>query len=313
MRRSQILLLALLSGVGTLALLQFTRSPEVVVQTVASSDRINVLVYSRDLPRGTLLDESSVRWQEQLISAAPADGVTSTASRPEVPPAFLDKLLRRDVLAGEAVSNSAIVDGIAGFMSMTLQPGRRAVGINVAAQQLAGGFILPEDRVDVIHTLREDTDGDGQDENVTRFILENLRVLAIGETPSTRTTARTADEQASQTINDSSNSLIGPTVTLEVSDEEAEVLFAALADGDISLALRALDDQGPSRIVPVETEETAAPAKPAAQTQTSAATSEPAPLRARVVEPETLRIRIIGSGSTRYEDVALTTPGADGE
>ena len=45
--------------------------------------------------------------------------------------------------------------------------------------------------------------------------------------------------------------MTGDTITLEMTEEEAEVLFSALASGQVSLALRSIDDHGPSRVVSI--------------------------------------------------------------
>ena len=252
MRRVMILLFALLAGMGTLILLEYRQpEPSVTLVSEQADETGRVLVYSRDLPRGTRVDETGVTWQEQLRSAVSQDAIISTVENPSFPTSLEDKLLRRDVLTNEPVRLTALVDGESGFMALTLNPGMRAVGMSVTQQRLAGGFILPEDRVNVLHTTTGDLDGDGRSSNYTQTILENIRVLAVGSTPSSRITFQTASQQAQATAQQPSTTMLGETITLEMSDEEASVLFTAMASGQISLALRALDDHGPSRVASV--------------------------------------------------------------
>jgi pilus assembly protein CpaB len=82
--------------------------------------------------------------------------------------------------------------------------------------------------------------------------------IAVGDTPTSRVAFRTAEEQATDTPSDVN--LKGDTITLQLTDAEAEVLFTALASGQVSLALRAIDDHGPSRIVSLVGFEGSAPA-----------------------------------------------------
>lgn len=326
MRRSRILLLAVLSGIGTLGLLQYARMAEQKTQQEQNlpPTTSRVLVFAADLPRGTLVDGSSLRWQEQLISAVPAGAITASSPGAGFPSGVTDKLLRRDVLAGEPVNSEVFVDGPAGFMSLTLRPGMRAVGIPVTAQKLAGGFILPDDRVDVIHTLDGDFDGDGRASSYSQTILQNVRVLAVGTTPSGRVTNRTAGEQAEDDGTQSDVTLEGETITLELGEAEAAILMSALANGQLSFALRALEDSGPSGIASIagfekgpeeapqdDTAEvaTAAPAATDAAPATPAAAPAPAPAAvAAPDEPDKVTIRFVEGGTTRFEDVL-----ADGE
>ena len=66
-------------------------------------------------------------------------------------------VVRAPILAGQPIVSTAIVHGdAAGFMAAMLTPGMRAVSIVICAESGAGGFILPNDRVDVILTRKFD-------------------------------------------------------------------------------------------------------------------------------------------------------------
>lgn len=265
MRRSLILVLALLAGLATLMLLQFGRQqPTETASPTAKSDTVHVLVFSRDLPRGTVIDDAGLSWQLQLRTAVPPEAIQSEQAGADFPEDLLGRLLRRDVLTGELVRPANFVEGAAGFMALALSPGKRAVGIAVTPQKLAGGFILPDDRIDIIHTSSGDFDRDGQAGTLSQTILENIRVLAVGETSTSRITFQTADQQDAAETQKSDVNVMGETITLEMSETEAEVLFSAMSSGQVSLALRALDDHGKSRIVSTLGFEAAQAASPAA-------------------------------------------------
>lgn len=304
MRRILIILFALTAGLGTLVLLEANRPEPVAVDTMPSpqNDTVQVLVYAQNLPRGTLIDAASLQWQEQLRSAVSSEALTTESLDAEFPEDVLNKLVRRDILQGEWIRRADLLDKSSSFMALTLAPGTRAVGLAVTTQKLAGGFILPEDRIDIIHTVSGDFDNDGRQGSISQTILENVRVLAVGDTPASRVAFRTAEEQA--VANTSDVNLKGDTITLQLTDNEAEVLFTALASGQVSLALRAIDDHGPSRIVSLVGFEGTAPA-PAPQPLL------PQPPEAPVIdltandaaEPPKRLVRLISGGTTSFVDI----------
>ena len=114
------------------------------------------------------------------------------------------------------------------FMSSILPSGKRAIATQISADTSAGGFILPNDFVDVIMTRR--TKDGGADEFITETILGNVRVLAIDQT--------VKEEDGRQVV-------VGKTATLELAPEQAEVLTLAEQMGEMSLALRSLADAAP--------------------------------------------------------------------
>ena len=84
--------------------------------------------------------------------------------------------------AGEPLRRDRLVKGPhSGFLAAILSKGSRAVAINIDTQgsSEAGGFILPNDRVDVIHIFQDE--GAVRNSFVSQTILTNIRVLAIGQ------------------------------------------------------------------------------------------------------------------------------------
>ena len=138
--------------------------------------------------------------------------------------------MRAPILSGQPISTVAVVHGEkSGFMAATLTDGMRAVSIPISVDSGAGGFILPNDRVDVILSRRE-KNGDqsnGSDSVRSEIILSNIRVLAIDQTPREK---------------DGQNTVLGKTATLELKPAQAETLARARQSGTISLALRSLAD-----------------------------------------------------------------------
>ena len=163
------------------------------------------------------------------MAAVAADAVPATfIARTERPEAFSEvtgQYANRPISAGEPIADRALTQEPKGFLAATLAPGKRAVAINVNAQSTAGGFILPNDRVDVLHTLKDTRSREGSEVR-SRAILRDVRVLAIDQT--------TQDTE--------SGTVVGKTATLELTETQVEAVTAAEATGTISLSLRPLDE-----------------------------------------------------------------------
>jgi len=117
-------------------------------------------------------------------------------------------------------------------MAAILPSGKRAVATTITPETGAGGFILPNDHVDVVHSHR-DKDAEkasgGGEVNVSEIILTNVRVLAIDQN---------VEEKNGQKV------VVGKTATLELTPSQVEVLTQAQGTqgGTISLALRSITD-----------------------------------------------------------------------
>jgi pilus assembly protein CpaB len=134
-------------------------------------------------------------------------------------------VVRAPLASGQPISNTSIVHAdAASFMSASLTPGMRAVSITISTDTGAGGFILPNDRVDVVLTMKIS-------ESPARFkattILDDTRVLAMDQT---------YKEDKDQKV------VLAKTATLELTQDQAELVAKAQASGTLSLALRALGD-----------------------------------------------------------------------
>jgi pilus assembly protein CpaB len=118
-----------------------------------------------------------------------------------------------------------------GFMAAILPKGMRAVAVDITAVSSAGGFILPDDRVDVVLTRRERSGPSGAENTASDTILRNVRVLAVDQS---------VDEKADTKV------ILGKTATLELSEAQAETLEQAKQLGTVSLTLRSIRDSDSS-------------------------------------------------------------------
>jgi pilus assembly protein CpaB len=141
-------------------------------------------------------------------------------------------MVRFSFVAGEPIRREKLIQaGGSGFMSALLPTGMRAIAISIdnRGSNSAGGFILPNDRVDVIRTYRDEeaTRAQGGDVYVSETILRNIRVLAIGQNIQEKDGQRT---------------VVGETATLELDPRQSEMIALAQRIGQLSLALRSMAD-----------------------------------------------------------------------
>jgi pilus assembly protein CpaB len=107
-----------------------------------------------------------------------------------------------------------------------LTKGMRAISVAISARSSAGGFILPDDRVDVILTKKGSVSGQSTVKSET--VLANVRVLAVNQT------FRQAADGEAVTIEN------GQTATLELTPQESEIIAQIESTGELSLALRSI-------------------------------------------------------------------------
>ncbi len=185
----------------------------------------DVLVAAIDMPMGQVLRAADLRWQPWPDGAV-ANGYMTRKINPKALEETVGASVRSGFLTGEPIRAQKLVRPESGFMAAILPPGMRAVAIVTDSRgtNSAGGFILPNDRVDVIMVRKGD-----EDNFLTETVLSNVRVLAI--------------DQQIEEAPDGSKSVIGTTATLELTPDQSKVMTVAQQMADrISLALRSVAD-----------------------------------------------------------------------
>lgn len=228
---------AVLVAVLVAMLVQVTLGGKKPEQVVAEA-KVQVLVANADLRAGRELKEGDIRWQDWPQSSLFPGAVTREGE--QKPGEALSGRLARDVAKGEPVMKSALLAQAKGnLVAVRLDPGMRAVAIEVSASSMVGGFIGPGDFVDVILTYRATVNNNDEnpriqkmielnlDKMATETILQNVKVLAIDQT---------AERPEEDKIK------VGKTVTVAVYPEDAERLSLAAELGELTLALRGVGD-----------------------------------------------------------------------
>ncbi len=216
---------------------------QVEAQTREENQLSEVLVYNKTLVRGTKISSSDMSWVLRTKTDIPTGAILRDAS-PTAPRDLQDKFLTNSVNEGDIARFDAVLESTAGFMALAIQPGLRAIAVRTSAVQIAGGFVQPDDRIDIIHTLVvvSDAEGQGAAEGVSETILRNVRVLAVGDVPTGAVVAKTASQQASD--REKLNKKVADkaeTITLELSEEQANLLYEATTTGSLTFALRPVE------------------------------------------------------------------------
>jgi pilus assembly protein CpaB len=226
--RIVVLTIALSAGGFAAYLARGTDTTPRPVEPVAQLPTTEILVAKSDLGLGQLVKPEDLQWQIWPASSASANLITR-AGRAEAVQDIAGSIVRAPFIAGEPIREQKLVKANgSGFMAAILPTGMRGISTEISPETGAGGFILPNDRVDVLLSKREKNPNDKLPDIVSsEIILTNIRVLAIDQAPKEK---------------EGSNSLVGKTATLEMKPDQAETLGRARQSGTIQLALRSITD-----------------------------------------------------------------------
>jgi pilus assembly protein CpaB len=232
MNTARIVVLTIAVGAGGIAayLASGSDSTPPPAAPVAQLQTVDVLVAKADIGLGQTVTPGDMQWQTWPAATA-SNTFIRRNERPDATTQIAGSIARAPFIAGEPIREAKLVraDG-SGFMAAILPTGMRAVSTEISAETGAGGFILPNDRVDVLLTRREKNPNPAAgaaDIVVSEIILANIRVLAIDQAPKEK---------------EGQNSVVGRTVTLELKPEQTATLAAARQAGTLSLALRSIAD-----------------------------------------------------------------------
>jgi pilus assembly protein CpaB len=232
MYTARIVVLLIAIGAGGIAAYLASgvqRQAPAPVEPVAQLQTVDVLVAKNDINLGQTAKPEDLQWQTWPQGTASSTFI-KRSDRPDAIEQIAGSIARTPILAGEPIREQKLVKGAgSGFMAAILPSGMRAISTEITAETGAGGFILPNDRVDVVLTRRnKNPDRPNLPDIVeARVILPSIRVLAIDQAPKEK---------------DGQNAVVGKTVTLELKPEQIPLLAAARQAGTLSLALRSITD-----------------------------------------------------------------------
>uniref|UniRef100_E6VK27 Flp pilus assembly protein CpaB n=1 Tax=Rhodopseudomonas palustris (strain DX-1) TaxID=652103 RepID=E6VK27_RHOPX len=233
MNTARIVVLTIAVGAGGVAAYLASTAgpqPQAPAEPVARMQTVEVLVAKNDIPLGQAVAPGDLQWQTWPSATASSHFIRRN-DQPNATTDLAGSIARSPFIAGEPIREQKLVKANgSGFMAAILPSGMRAISTEISPETGAGGFILPNDRVDVILSKREkNSDRPSGEQIVSEIILSNVRVLAVDQT---------IEEKNGQKV------VVGKTATLELKPEQAEYLARARQSGTLALALRSLADAG---------------------------------------------------------------------
>lgn len=247
------LVIALIFAFGVTTILSNDDQPQqqpVVLQappTMAEPkvEKVQIFVAQKDIPIGAVIQQTDYDikpWPQHLLppGAMIFGGDTS--------PKIEGMIARTPIVKDEPLLLSKLRNpNDPSYIVGQLGEGMRAITIPTNLTSSIAGFIAPGDKVDVIFTFElvksavqggdvSATKGSGEDRNVsfTEVLLPNVKVLAVD----TRVTAAAPVNQQ-----EGQPTPIPGSVTLEVTQRDAQKLKLAQKMGELTLVLRSVKDK----------------------------------------------------------------------
>ncbi len=234
LRRNILLVIGLLALLSGAALSAFWVAGETAADRSAAPrpQGVSVLAALHPVATGTLLRPEDMSWIEV---ASPEAGKNLIVRSAGAEAEYVGALARRDFRAGEPFSADDLLKSAdRSFLAAVLGPGKRAVTLAVEAQQTASGLILPGDRVNVILTQNLGAATDAGRRSVAETVLSDIRVVAVEQTLSASAKPLIPERGLVQELR------APRTITLEMSEQDAQRLLVATQLGKVNLAVRAL-------------------------------------------------------------------------
>ena len=217
---------------------QFDNLDRIEAELYAGARKTPVVVASRDIPAGTVIvkdDLASISLYENAKpeGVIPVDDVMLLLNRK-----LLWPVKAKTPIVWSQIEGS---EGRRGGLSPIIKHRMRAISISVSGAASVSGMVQANDRVDVLGTFSFPSKiVDDEMETVTLTVLQDVTVLAVGQTLGTRSVRREKRRSSSYS-----------TVTVEVTPREAELLvFAQQTQGKLSLSLRNPTDIYSEQVMP---------------------------------------------------------------
>jgi pilus assembly protein CpaB len=183
-----------------------------------SGETVSVVVADEAIPVGTLIEPGRVRIVQWPIDLDPEGAARATED-------VAGSIARTSIERNQPILKSSLIPKGAGLLPLLITDGMRGISVKVDSVTGVSGFITPNSRVDVLVSGTPEIGGN--QEQRSKLILQNIRVLATG------TTIEQKDEKPVDV----------PTVTLLVTPADAERLTLAARQEPVRLALRNYRDE----------------------------------------------------------------------
>ncbi len=228
------LLAAIILGAGGLGIvawigLQLPSKPPIAANAAPPPPaKTTILVAAHPLRAGNMLKYDDIQPREVPVAEVPAGAHADT---PKARADLVGSMVRRSLLPQEALLPADLLrPGDHGFLAAVLRPGMRATTVGVDAVSGTAGLIWPGDHVDVLLIqVTDDPNLPAARRASAESVLGDVRVIAIDQQLMEGATGANPEQGATH------------TVTLEVTEAQAERVALAARLGHLSLIVRAAD------------------------------------------------------------------------
>ncbi len=226
MSKILIIVIALGAAIGAMMLSQSLMEPEqqqIAAPIIQEVEKVDILLAASTMKMGQRVRSRDVEWRAWPKEMLRDTMITRDDNDDKMQKA-VGSIVKVQIDEGDPIRFSKLVNPEnGGLLSAILAPGMRAISTPISPETGAGGFILPNDKVDVL-LAKEDKSGKIR----ISTILSNIRVLAIDQT--------IREEDGEQVV-------VGRTATLELNSIQSEALTLANSEGSLTLSLRSLADR----------------------------------------------------------------------
>lgn len=199
---------------------------------------VQVVVFKQDIKKNQLVTKDILELKSYSSSAVLPEAIKNIKD-------IEGSYTLIDIKAGEMLYKDRFSDQSKEKELLTRKIGKdnRAVSIGVTYVESVSTIIEPEDYVDVIYSFKE-TSGSSNGKFTTSTILENIRVLAVGDRISEPSiTTAVAANTAKNAGQSNGGQAKYTSVTLELTPKQAEQITNAEENGDLKFVLRSKYDQ----------------------------------------------------------------------
>ena len=191
---------------------------------VGQLDRI--VVAAADLPVGTKLNESQVKLVSWPKESIPQGSISDPAKA-------VNRVVVHRLSSGDAVTEQKLlptdIKAGGGMLTYVVPDGHRAVTVGVNEVAGVAGFLSPDNHVDIVLTTQLPSN---PTQNISKIFLQDIPILATGQI---------ATEQKE------GKPVVVPTVTLDMTPDDAEKLILAASKGSLQMLLRNIADRAPAQ------------------------------------------------------------------
>ena len=213
-------LAVVIAAFAAYSLFIYLKGQEKKLQEAVASEKI--VVAAEQIPIGNPIIITQIKTANWPKANVPQGAFLSTEP-------VVNRIALQSFMPGEPIIESRLIpkEGPVSILTYKIPEGHRAMTVGVDQVSGVAGFINPGNMVDVVLTIAPA----GASQSISKSVLQNVPVLAIAQAVENR----------------EGKAIVVPTVTMDVTPEDAEKLAVASTQGRLQLVLRRFEDKSVAR------------------------------------------------------------------